>query len=64
MKVEVNVPEGRFCTGCPLLRGIVLSWGYEELGYRCGYLKKDIPFDQYKQKLVRKHKDCPAAVMK
>ncbi len=60
MKVTVNTPEGRFCTGCPFKQEIIMSWGMEESAQWCAYLKKDIPFNEYKQKLVKKLPDCPA----
>ena len=60
MKVAVEIPEGKFCTRCPFLQEVVVSWGMEKSKMLCAYLKKDIPFNDYKQKWVRKHVVCPS----
>ena len=60
MKVEVIIPGGRYCRGCPLLQTILDSFGYEETHEWCAYLKEDLntPSEMY-AKNIKKHRNCP-----
>ena len=60
MQVTIQLPDGRFCTKCPFHSKQVKDWGMEESLEWCAYLRQEIPFDEYKQKLVKKLPDCPA----
>ena len=61
MKVEVEIPKGKKCTGCPFSSEALHSFGYEETYWWCSYLKESLtepsamPPDE-----VKKHKGCPA----
>ena len=60
MKVEVEIPDGKYCGGCQFCQDICDSMAYEESHYWCAYLYKDLtkptdlPLDD-----VKKHRSCP-----
>lgn len=56
-KVEVLIPEGRYCTGCML--DVVTVWEGEPF-YGCEYLHVQCQAEgEYKNRAI-KHPDCPS----
>lgn len=61
MKVIVEIPEGKNCTGCVFHYEEVTSCNYEESHDECAYLHKPLNDEVvYPRKRVKKHPECPA----
>lgn len=61
MKVEVEIPEGKNCTGCSFHYQALDSFNYEESHDHCAYLDKPLNEDAvFAPKRIKKHPECPA----
>ena len=59
MKVEVDVPDGKYCTGCPMTH-IMPGTGTNMWTYGCTLLHNICEADGDYQTRARKHNKCPA----
>jgi len=58
MKVEVEIPNGNYCTGCPLSIYVFTPWSRRTV-FGCNYLNKECkPYGEYDR--AKKHPDCPS----
>ncbi len=59
MRVDVELPKGKYCTGCAFEQTVIDSWGYEESHEWCSYLLEELPVPTLYKRLVKKHPKCP-----
>lgn len=57
MKIGIEIPQGKYCTGCMLDVVAVLNG---EVTYGCEYLHRQCKADGEYQNRAIKHPDCPS----